>query len=49
VDWGHPVLEHKTGFVSMKKILKAGKETVIEVRENEITNKTIKNLVKQKL
>jgi len=32
VDWGHPVLEHKRGCVSIvkpKKDEKAGKETVI--------------------
>ena len=54
VDWGHPVLEHKRGCVSIvkqKKDEKAGKETVIaqEVLEDEINNKMVKALVGKKL
>jgi hypothetical protein len=54
VDWGHPVLEHVKGIVSMKNAkpgnepANAGKATVIE-KENEISNKMIKTVVRNKL
>lgn len=54
VDWGHPELEHVKGIVVINKNVKsenelanASKATVIE-RENEISNKMIRTVVKGK-
>ena len=55
MDWGHPILEHHRGIVAMKKTgnepNNASKATVIEkeIRENEINNRMVRNLVRLKL